>query len=202
MSMFKLLGWAGFIAAVVHFWPSGPDPVEPGTRQTVAGRETSLSDDDSDVHDEANKGVSYQCYSRASKELGALIVAIKACDREDALLEHDSNALAILPAHGFRDGVAGVFKKHQLHVNQNSEVACNDRPVGSFAPTAGCYLSIYVSRKRSSGKYSDLAGWHAIWFRGVQDVEFRPMNNIAEYLTHEDASFLKKGGMLEVADRP
>lgn len=204
MSMFKLLGWVGFVAAVVLFWPNDPEPTQP--TETVASQVTSGSVaakvDASDVSGSSDDDVMYQCYFRASKELGALILAIKACDRENALLDHDVSALAILPAPGFKDGVAGVFRKHRLHINLNSEVLCSDRPSGAFAPTAGCYVSIYVSRERPSGKYSDLAGWHAIWFRGLKDHQFRPMNNVAEYLTSEDESFLRKGGMLEIADRP
>jgi hypothetical protein len=209
-ALLKLFGFVALVVVVVHkcsqFTES--DSPEPVAAPAVTAPGVSLSQT-SDVpvipivtDEPKDEDASYQCYSNVTKRLGALIMEIKACDAEDALLGHDIRALSILPAPGFKDGVAGVFKKHRLHINQNAEIMCSDRSNLAIAPTAGCLLAIYVSRQRASGKYSDLAGWHAIWFRGVGDKVFRPVNNVAGYLSQEAPWFLKSGGLLDNEDRP
>ena len=200
MGFLKLCGWIGFGALVVHFVSamSGPeDPLSSSTAATSA--QPGFVEHAGAVEDE---DVSYQCYSSVSERLGALIMDIKACDFEDALLRREIQALSALPADGFRNGVAGVFKKYRLHINQNAEVMCSDHPAPTISQTPGCSVSIYVSRVRASGKYSDLAGWQAIWFRSIGEKTFRPVNKVAGYLTNAEPWFLRSGGMLDNEDRP
>jgi hypothetical protein len=159
----------------------------------------AFADDENADSDEL---ISYQCYNFASPELGALIMNIKACDAEDQLLGHNPAPLKMIPAKGFKDGVAGVFKKFSLHVNKNAEIACNDHIQLPNVSGGGCLLTVYVSRRRANNSYSELAGWPAIWFRGVQEPEFRPMNKVAQYLSTADQEFLKKGGIVDIGDRP
>lgn len=142
-----------------------------------------------------------QCYSGVSSKLRSLIDDIHACDLESALGNHDSSALKIIPARGYKNGVAGVFKKYRLHVNQNVDVTCRDEPWPDTG-VAGCKVGIYVSRIRASNKYSDLAGWTAVWFRGVSDSSFRPVSPFAEHISTVNDSMLRIGGLMDVSDRP
>lgn len=141
------------------------------------------------------------CYGDVSPKLRSLIDDIHACDLENALGNHDSSALKIIPARGYKNGVAGVFKKYRLHVNQNVDVTCRDEPWPDTG-AAGCKVGIYVSRARASNKYSDLAGWTAVWFRGVNDSSFRPVSSFAEHISSVNDSILRVGGFMDVSDRP
>ncbi len=121
---------------------------------------------------------------------------------QDRLTEHDSSVLSVIPSQGFKNGVAGVFKRHNLYVTENAEAICESQiPMGGGVHKPGCYISIYVSRKRASGRYTDLAGFHASWFRGIDEAEFRPTSGFAEHLSKPD-SYLIQGGFLEQMDRP
>jgi len=141
------------------------------------------------------------CYGDVSPKLRSLIDDIHACDLENALGNHDSSALKIIPARGYKNGVAGVFKKYRLHVNQNVDVTCRDEPWPDTG-AAGCKVGVYVSRARASNKYSDLAGWTAVWFRGVNDSSFRPVSPFAEHISSVNDSILRVGGLMDVSDRP
>lgn len=142
------------------------------------------------------------CYADVSPALRALINDIGACDLETALRRHNSSVLSVIPAKGFKEGVAGVFKKYHLHVNQNADVECSDLPLVKIDPRPGCVILIHVSRVRDSGKYSELAGWSALWFRGVGDAAFKPISPFAEHLSTSNDSMLKVGGFMEASDRP
>ncbi|MCQ3018324.1 hypothetical protein NLO83_22350 [Pseudomonas tremae] len=142
------------------------------------------------------------CYTDVSPPLRALINDIGACDLETALRRHNSSVLSVIPAKGFKEGVAGVFKKYHLHVNQNADVECSDLPLVKIEPRPGCVILIHVSRVRDSGKYSELAGWSALWFRGVGDSAFKPISPFAEHLSTSNDSMLKVGGFMEASDRP
>ena len=142
-----------------------------------------------------------ECYSGVSPKLRALIDDIHACALENALGNHDSSALKIIPARGYKNGVAGVFKKYRLHVNQNADVSCRDEPWPDTG-AAGCKVGFYVSRIRASNKYSDLAGWTAVWFRGVNDASFRPVSPFAEHISTVNDSILRVGGLMDMSDRP
>ena len=118
---------------------------------------------------------------------------------ESKLARHDASALAIIPASNGKT-VANVFKKNHLAIANNSDVGCYSvalKPLNS----PGCLISIYVTRKKSSGKYSDLTGVHAIWARGLKDKNFHPANAWAEHVTQAD-SWIQPGGMLDMSDRP
>ncbi|MEE4889728.1 hypothetical protein V2K64_13275 [Pseudomonas alliivorans] len=142
------------------------------------------------------------CYTDVSPPLRALINDIGACDLEAALRGHSSSVLSVIPAKGFKEGVAGVFKRYHLHVNQNADVECSDLPLVKIDPRPGCVILIYVSRVRDSGTYSELAGLSASWFRGVGDSTFKPISPFAEHLSTSNDSMLKVGGFMEALDRP
>ena len=38
------------------------------------------------------------------------------------LERHDSSVLSFIPATGYKDGVAGVFRDYRLHINNNGEL--------------------------------------------------------------------------------
>ena len=160
----------------------------------------AFNDQESDEMD-VSADESDKCYTGVSPKLRSLIDEIHACDLENALGNHDSSALKIIPVRGYRDGVAGVFKKYRLHVNQNVDVTCQDQPWADTG-SAGCMVGIYVSRIRASNKYSDLAGWTAVWFRGVNDTSFRPVSPFAEHISKANDSILRIGGLMDVSDRP
>ncbi|MBD9459164.1 hypothetical protein IB241_15890 [Pseudomonas sp. PDM05] len=158
--------------------------------------ESLLSDEGIATADEGS-----ECYSDVSPKLRSLIDDIRACEVENALGNHDSSALKIIPARGYKNGAAGVFKKYRLHVNQNADVTCRDEPWPDTG-AAGCKVGVYVSRIRASNQYSDSAGWTAVWFRGVNDSSFRPVSPFAEHISTVNDSILRVGGLMDVSDRP
>jgi hypothetical protein len=116
---------------------------------------------------------------------------------DEGVAKHDASVLAVIPSKGFKDGVSGVFKKFNLYITSNASAWCRtDMKMGP-----GCEIEIYFSRKRASGQYSDLAGFHAIWFRGIDDKTFKPINGGASRLTITD-NFLQLGGPIDTQDRP
>jgi hypothetical protein len=178
--------------------PVSNEPQQTGYLQSKenSSPESPLTDESQVTVDEGS-----DCYSGVSPKLRSLIDDIHACDLENALGNHDSSALKIIPARGYKNGVAGVFKKYRLHVNQNVGVTCRDEPWPDTG-AAGCKVGIYVSRIRASNKYTDLAGWTAVWFRGVNDSSFRPVSPFAEHISTVNDSILRAGGLMDVSDRP
>jgi hypothetical protein len=121
-------------------------------------------------------------------------------DRVDAAIKrHQSSALAILPAK--RGTVADVFRQRHLQIAENGEAWCGRIPFGQSDLRAGCVIEVYVSRKRASGRYSALAGVHAIWFKSIHDNSFVPVNDWAQHVSDND-EWLRPGGWLDSADRP
>jgi hypothetical protein len=169
--------------------PDSPNVGGSGPVQTEA-----TADEDNRVMDD--------CFFMVSPEVKALIDKIKGCDIKHRIRKHDSSALAIIPAQGYKDGMAGVFKAFRLHINQNMEVACDDHHLYNADPQPGCMITVYVSRVRASGKYSDLAGWRASWFRGINEKSFHPASGFANYLSAGDVQMLNFGGFVDAEDRP
>jgi hypothetical protein len=65
---------------------------------------------------------------------------------EAALRRGDRAALALLPAKGYRDGAAGFFTAHDLHVVAGSERAwCTQHRHGALGP--GCYIEFVFQGK-------------------------------------------------------
>lgn len=65
---------------------------------------------------------------------------------EAALRRGDRAALALLPASGYRDGAAGFFTAHDLHVVPGSERAwCTPNAHGVLKP--GCYVEFVFQGK-------------------------------------------------------
>lgn len=176
-------------------------PVGVGEDQNASGELVDLTSDEPDNEVEDPEVAGYRCYTDVSPKLRSLIDEIKACDLENALGRHDSSVLSIIPAKGFKHGVSDVFKKYHLHVNSNVSVSCQDQPWPD-TKSPGCKIGIYVSRIRASNQYSDLAGWSAVWFRGVDDATFKPVSQFAEHISSANDSMLRVGGFMDVSDRP
>ena len=123
-------------------------------------------------------------------------------DAINARLErHDSSVLSIIPSKDYKSGVAGVFKAYRLHVGNNGEIYYRDTAIPEKRIPKGYYISIFVSRIRTSGQYSDLAGFHAVWFKGEDDRDFRPFNGWARRISDHD-SWLNFGSPIDTMDRP
>lgn len=209
MNLAALIGLVvAIVSGVNRCSGDGPSEVVAATPAVTVNEEkkppmelVDLTSDEPDIEVEEPEVVGYRCYSDVSPKLRSLIDEIRACDIENALGRHDSSVLSIIPAKGFKHGVADVFRKYRLHVNQNVSVNCQDQPWPDTG-ASGCKIGIYVSRIRSSNKYSDLAGWSAVWFRGVDDATFKPMSQFAEHISNANDSMLRVGGFMDVSDRP
>jgi hypothetical protein len=85
---------------------------------------------------------------------------------EAALARSDAQALARLPAQGFKDGVAGFFRTHRLVVVPGSEMAwCQTNKRGVLVP--GCYVEFVFqasgrARRIPNGDFCGLIGR---WFQ-------------------------------------
>lgn len=209
MNLAALIGLAVVIVSGVNRCSGGDpseatkvtQPVGVSENQNASGELVDLTSDEPDNEIEGPEVAGHSCYRDVSPELRSLIDEIKACDLENALGKHDSSVLSIIPAKGFKHGVADVFRKYRLHVNQNVSVNCQDQPWPDTG-ASGCKIGIYVSRIRASNKYSDLAGWSAVWFRGVNDAYFKPVSQFAEHISNANDSKLRVGGFMDVSDRP
>jgi hypothetical protein len=138
------------------------------------------------------------CGSWGASDIGRLLDEVHIENIEKKLQRHDASALSIIPSVS---GTAySVFAKYNLHVNDNSAAGCYRTAIKPLKES-GCIISIYVSRKRASGKYSELAGFHAVWIRGLTDQAFTPANEWAEHISNAD-SWLSFGGALDTQDRP
>jgi hypothetical protein len=86
-------------------------------------------------------------------------------DLESALRRSDPRALALFPAIGYKDGVAGFFRNHSLYVVPHSERAwCHEQTRGILKP--GCYVEFFFQLKghkanSANGSPCGLSGrWH------------------------------------------
>lgn len=120
-------------------------------------------------------------------------------DRINARLEqHNPSDLSTIPARGYKNGVAGVFKDYRLHANVNSEIFFRGAAIPEKGFPIGYYFSIYVTRKNSSGRYDELDGIHAQWFRAEGQSTFVPWNSWAQHISDHD-SWLDPGGPIDDA---
>jgi hypothetical protein len=121
------------------------------------------------------------------------------------LARHDASVLSIIPANGYKDGLAGVFRDYHLHIGNNGWIAYLEEAIPEKNLGKGYHLVIYVSRIRPSGQYSDLAGFRASWFKADGAAMFVPLNNPlnrwAQHLSDHD-EWLRVGGPLDTMDRP
>ena len=94
---------------------------------------------------------------------------------EAALARNDGAALALLPAKGYRDGAAGFFAAHDLHVVPGTERAwCTPHAHGALA--AGCYVEFFFQGKglRSRLGNGDPCGCIGRWFKPPGERSYRP----------------------------
>lgn len=117
---------------------------------------------------------------------------------EAKVYKHDSSAFSTIPSAV--GSVADIFRQNSLVITNNSDVGCYPIALKPLQEP-GCLISVFVSRKRNSGKYSDLAGFHAVWARGLSDKNFKPANGWAEHITNAD-SWIQPGGLIDTGDRP
>jgi hypothetical protein len=85
---------------------------------------------------------------------------------ENKLQRNDSNALALLPADGFKNGAAGVFRTHALYVVPDSQRAwCTDHPHGVLKP--GCYIEFFVQGEglQARDQHRRACGHLGRWYR-------------------------------------
>lgn len=127
---------------------------------------------------------------------------LKIDDISLGLVHHDVSVLSAVPVPGPDKDLAHLFKRRKLVIAQNGEASCLQRVTVHGKDRPGCLISIYVSRKRANGKYSDLAGMHAIWFRGLTDNAFKPANGWAERITLDEVAWIGPGGRIDQVDRP
>lgn len=94
---------------------------------------------------------------------------------EAALARNDSAALALLPAKGYRNGAAGFFAAHELHVVRGTERAwCTPQAHGVLA--AGCYVEFFFQGKglRSRLGNGDPCGCIGRWFKPPGERSYKP----------------------------
>jgi hypothetical protein len=94
---------------------------------------------------------------------------------EAALRRSDPEALALFPAKGFRDGAAGFFKTHELHVVPGSERAwCQEQ--GRAVLPAGCYVEFVFQGKGLKERTSqgDFCGRIGRWIRAPGSKNYVP----------------------------
>lgn len=94
---------------------------------------------------------------------------------EARLKRNDPQALALFPAKGFPDGVAGLFRNNELVVVPGSERAwCQDQKRGALGP--GCYVELMINRKgmNSSARDGKLCGLPARWYRSRGAKAYSP----------------------------
>ena len=107
---------------------------------------------------------------------------------EAKLRKGDPKVLAMFPAVGFTDGVAGFVKRYGLYVAPDSEQAwCQDGQRGRLEP--GCYVIVFLQAKGFNAHNSDGAfcGSPARWYKAPGSATYVPIpwwpgmaKNIAE----------------------
>jgi hypothetical protein len=107
---------------------------------------------------------------------------------EAKLRKGDPKVLAMFPAAGFKNGVAGFVKRYGLYVAPDSAQAwCQDRQRGQLEP--GCYVIMFLQVKGFKTQNSDgaLCGSAARWYKAPGSATYVPIpwwpgmaRNIAE----------------------
>jgi len=94
---------------------------------------------------------------------------------EAALSRTDPAALALLPAKGYRDGAAGFFAAHDLHVVPGTERAwCTPHAHGVLA--SGCYIEFVFQGKGLPTRMwnGDPCGCIGRWFKPPGAQSYAP----------------------------
>lgn len=117
----------------------------------------------------------------------------------ERLDRHDRSVLSMIPAKGYRDGVAGVLRDYRLYVNVNSEIYFRGVPVPDKNLPVGYYFSLFICRVHKSNHYDELDGVHAVWFRARAQSSFVPWNEWAQHISDHD-SWIKVGGPIDETD--
>ena len=94
---------------------------------------------------------------------------------ENELQRNDSRALALLPAEGFKNGAAGLFRRHALYVVPDSQRAwCTDHPHGVLKP--GCYIEFFVQGEglEARDQHREPCGHLGRWFRAPGAKRYAP----------------------------
>lgn len=112
------------------------------------------------------------------------------------LLRQDRAVLSMIPARGYKDGFAGVVRDYRLHVNVNSEMYFNGMAMPEKKRPVGYYFSLFLTRTNKTGRYAELEGVHAVWFREKNETMFKPWNNWAQHFSDHD-DWIKIGGTLD-----
>lgn len=115
------------------------------------------------------------------------------------LEHHDRSVLSVIPAMGYRDGVAGVLRDNRLYVNANSEIYFRAVPLPDKNQPVGYYFSLFVCRVHKSNHYEILDGVHAVWFRVKDQSSFVPWNAWAQHVSDHD-SWIRSGGPIDEMD--
>ena len=96
-------------------------------------------------------------------------------DLEAGLRQSDPAALALFPAKGYRDGAAGFFTAHALHVVPGSERAwCTTHAHGPLVP--GCYVEFVFQGKglRQANWKGDPCGCIGRWYKAPGATTYVP----------------------------
>ena len=112
--------------------------------------------------------------------ISILAAASATAYKQDAQLERelgssDPKALALFPAEGFKDGVAGFFGTHALYVVPGSQRAwCTDRAHGVLKP--GCYVELFIQGEgiKSRNSQGDPCGSIGRWYRAPGTKRYVP----------------------------
>jgi hypothetical protein len=99
---------------------------------------------------------------------------------QDAQLERElgrsePDALAMFPAKGYIDGIAGFFRIHRLYVVPGTQRAwCTDKPHGVLKP--GCYVefSIQGAGQRARDAHGVACGHPGRWYREPGSARYIP----------------------------
>ena len=114
---------------------------------------------------------------------------------EAALARSDPSALALLPAKGYREGAAGFFAAHELHVVPGTERAwCTPNAHGVLLP--GCYVEfVFQGRNRPQRKWDgEACGCIGRWFKPPGETSYRPTKGAyySQAIAEDDAEIVER----------
>ena len=95
---------------------------------------------------------------------------------ERRLRKNEAAVLALFPAKGFSDGLAGYMRQHKLFVVPDSEQAwCQDVQRGRLA--SGCYVIFFLQIRGLPPKSSEggLCGAPVRWFKAIGSKSYVPL---------------------------
>jgi hypothetical protein len=95
---------------------------------------------------------------------------------EVALRKNDPTVLSMFPAGGFKNGVAGFFKRHGLYVVPDSEQAwCQDGDRGRLK--RGCYvvIAMQLNGRKPKDSAGNWCGSFARWYKPPRSGSYEPV---------------------------